>query len=144
MWQKLTWMLFRQKSTREVLRKLWGCWFISGSMQSVSFEILSTSLCLSLSLSPFGPPPSLHLHPHPPPLWKHRHTPKDKSLCEPGQFPALMTSCLQTRWTVSQGSWSLTPSHCLSEPCILSLYSNDLWPNEPVNLAEYSEWMALT
>lgn len=56
MWQKLTWMLFRQKSTREVLRKLWGCWFISGSMQSVLFEILSTSL----SLSPSGPPPSLH------------------------------------------------------------------------------------
>ncbi len=111
MWQKLTWMLFGQKSTGAALRKLWGCWFISGRMRRILFEILSTSLPPAISLS-LWPPPSLR------PLSKHSHTHTggDKSHCEPGQFPVLMTSCLQTHRTVLQGSWSLTPSHsvCLS------------------------------
>lgn len=92
------------------------------------WNFINLSFPLSLFLS--DPPISLH----PPP---QTHTETDKSFCEPGQFPALMTSCLQTRRTVSQGSWSLTPSHCLFKSCILSLYSNDLWPYE----AEYSEWI---
>lgn len=66
---KLTWMLFGQKSTRAVLRKLWGCWFISGSMQSVLFGFLSTS----------PSPPSLSLHP-PTPLSFHTQRRRQKSL----------------------------------------------------------------
>lgn len=81
--------------------------------------------CFIWNFINLNPPPSLHLPLSlflaptlTPPPSQNTHTEGDKSHCEPSQFPVLMTSCLQTRWTVSQGSWSLTPSHAVCRSLI--------------------------
>lgn len=129
MWQKLTWMLLDRKnvqgSSQDTVRVLIYQWRYATCFIWNFIKLSLSPLSLFLTLT-HSPTPS-----------EHRHTLME-SLCEPGQFPVLMTSCLQTQWTVSQGSWSLTPSHRLSEACVLSLYSNDLWPNMTVSRAQQS------
>ena len=115
MWLKLTWMLFAQKkcegSSEKTVRALIYQWKY---VKCFIWNVINLSPLLSLLSSPsLSLRPALETHTH---THTNTHTEGDKSHCEPGPFPVLMTSCLQTRRAVSQGSWSLTPSRsvCLS------------------------------
>lgn len=121
MWQKLTWMLFGQNSTWAVLRKAVRALIYQWKYAECFIWNFIKPPPLSLFPS-LWPPPSLHLH------FQNTYTKGDKSHCEPGRFPVLMTSCLQTHWNSVAGVMvAHTLTLALSEPYILSRYSNDLW-----------------
>lgn len=119
--------------TKVNLDVVWTEQYMGSSEKSCEGADLSVEVCgvfylkfyqtPPLSLFPsLWPQPSLRLH------FQNTHTKGDKSHCEPGRFPVLMTSCLQTHWNSVAGVMvAHTLTLALSEPYILSRYSNDLW-----------------